>query len=113
MKTLARFSVAFAVFLIIGETWVLATTDKYWPLSVDDYCVCAALLFAAYKVKEPSHAPAYLAIWMFSFGNIYAMLFTRLDPVTGSGERIGALLFLLALIGFGAVLSAWQWRKAL
>jgi len=38
-------------------------------------------------------------------GNLYAMLFTRMDPKTGTRERLGALTVLLVAALLGIVMS--------
>ena len=106
------YAVAVAIILIIGETWVVLTTNKYWPLSLDDYIACGALLVAAYSIKRIQQAPWLMAIWMFMFGNIYAMLFNRLDPISGTGERVTLLIGLLVFIAVGIVSSTHCWRQS-
>lgn len=106
------YAVIVALLLIIGETWVVLTTNKYWPLSLDDYIACGALLVAAYAIKTARQAPWFMAIWMFMFGNIYAMLFNRLDPISGTGERIEALTGLLVIIAVGIISATYCWRQS-
>jgi hypothetical protein len=46
--------------------------------------------------------------WCFLFGSLYTMLFSRLDPHGGSGERLGGLILLMAACLIGA---AWTLRR--
>jgi hypothetical protein len=48
--------------------------------------------------------------WCFLFGSLYTMLFSRLDPLGGSGERLPGLLILMAACVAGAV---WSYRRML
>jgi len=98
---LMYFALAIAIFLTIGETLVLVKTDKYWPLSVDDYLVCAALAYSALTLDAFASQLIMLISWAFMAGNLYAMLFTRMDPNGGTRERLQALAILLgaALVG--------------
>lgn len=100
---LTIFAVVVAILLTIGETLVLIRTDKYWPLSLDDYVVCLALAYSGFTLADPVSQLIMLLAWAFMAGNLYAMLFTRMDPNGGSRERLGALsvLFLASLAGIG------------
>ncbi|MGI9283389.1 MAG: hypothetical protein ACR2PX_27675 [Endozoicomonas sp.] len=105
------FALLFAVALIIGETLVVLKTNKYWPLSLDDYLASVALIGMAllgHRMKAQFLLPV---VWAFICGNLYAMLFTRLDPVTGSGERIGLLVVALSAAVAGLVSSVIAVRK--
>lgn len=101
MDPLAIFALAIAIFLTIGETLVVVKTEKYWPLSVDDYVVCALLAYSALTFEQALSPLIMLCAWLFMAGNLYAMLFTRMDPNGGTRERLGALtgLLLCALLG--------------
>lgn len=99
------YNLAFVALLGIGETWVLATTDKYWPLSLDDYAGLAVLLWCTLLLHGAGKYLGCALAYAVMFGNLYAMLFTRLDPLHGSGERIGALIVLLALVACGCLMS--------
>lgn len=101
-----------AALLIAGETWVVITTNKYWPLSLDDYIACACLIASAALIKKAQQLPWLIGIWMFMFGNIYAMLFNRLDPVSGTGERINILIGLLVIISVGIASTTYSWFRA-
>ncbi len=113
MKFIKGYAAFVAVLLIVGETWVVLSTSKYWPLSIDDYIACSGLIICAIAIKNAQHLPWLMGIWMFMFGNIYAMLFSRLDPVSGTGERIELLIGLLGIIFIGIVSSTYTWRKNL
>ena len=97
MEFLKYYALVVATLLTIGETLILIRTDKYWPLSLDDYLVCAVLFYSALTLDHPMSQVLMLIAWGFMVGNLYAMLFTRLDPNGGSRERLGALGLMLAL----------------
>ncbi|MGI9292520.1 MAG: hypothetical protein ACR2PS_00940 [Pseudomonadales bacterium] len=62
-RTLTLYSWIFIVFMSIGETVVLLTTDKYWPLSVDDYVGMAALAYCTVFVKVPARYVWMIVCW--------------------------------------------------
>jgi hypothetical protein len=102
MEAVAIFALCISAFLTIGETLVLIKTDKYWPLSLDDYAVCALLAYTALTLSNPLSPLLMLIAWTFMAGNLYAMLFTRMDPNGGTRERLGALTILM-LCAFGGI----------
>lgn len=70
-----------ALLIIAGETWFVVTTDKYPPLWLDDYFIAGALLLSS-RYWSKAYGPALaLACWAFIAGNLYAMLFGRLEPI--------------------------------
>ncbi len=91
--------------LLVGETLVVIKTNKYWPLSLDDYIAVAALALSIYVYQKSQQALGLIVVYAYVVGNLYAMLFTRLDPVHGSGERIGLLVVALSVAAVGFVLS--------
>ena len=99
------FAVLVAVILIVGETLILVRTDKYWPLSLDDYLACLLLLYAAYSFEFLLGKVLMLIAWCFMAGNLYAMLFTRMDPVTGTRERLVPLAALMTASLAGGALT--------
>ena len=99
------YALCIAVILTVGETLVLVKTDKYWPLSADDYVVCAVLAYTASTFETLLSQLLMLLAWAFMAGNLYAMLFTRMDPVTGTRDRLAALSVLLAASVGGAILT--------
>lgn len=99
------YSLVCALALFVGETLVVLKTNKYWPLSLDDYLAVLALLTCAYLFNRTGKALGLIAVYAYVVGNLYAMLFTRLDPVHGSGERISLLVIALLIAGFGFLLS--------
>lgn len=103
--TLNIFSWVFIVLMSLGETWVLLNTEKYWPLSLDDYLGIAALIVLTLKVSAPKRYLYMAVTYAAMAGNIYAMLFNRLDPIHGSGERIVPLIVILIYLSIGLVLS--------
>ena len=94
-----------ALILSVGETLILVKTDKYWPLSVDDYLVCLGLFYSALTFENTISPYLMLISWCFAAGNLYAMLFTRMDPNGGSRERLPALGVLLVVSICGAVMT--------
>ncbi len=103
MDTLGYYTLAVATLLIIGETLVMIKTNKYWPLSLDDYAVCGLLLYGAFTMDQNLSLLIMIGAWCFMLGNLYAMLFTRMDPNGGSRERLGALTLMLVLGLIGLV----------
>lgn len=103
MLALSIYTTAFAALLITAETIVTLRERKYWPLSFDDYATAICLLVAVYAVPKSVSLPLLLVAWSFCSGNLYAMLFTRMDPTTGSRQRLPvlALGLVLSLIGTG------------
>jgi len=99
------YATVIAVVLLMGETLILVRTDKYWPLSVDDYVVCLLLLYTAATFESQLSRVLMLVAWALMAGNLYAMLFTRMDPKTGTRERLGALTVLLVAALLGIVMS--------
>lgn len=97
------YAIVVAAILIIGETLILIRTDKYLPLSIDDYFSCGLLIISAFFFESALSVILMLCAWAFMVGNLYAMLFTRLDPQTGTRERIPALLVLLGAASLGLV----------
>lgn len=97
-----------ALALFAGETLVVIKTNKYWPLSVDDYMAVMALTFSIYLYHKSQNALGLVIVYAYVVGNLYAMLFTRLDPIHGSGERISLLAIALgvAVIGFALSLKS-------
>lgn len=104
-KTLTLYNWVFIIFMSIGETVVLVTTDKYWPLSLDDYVGIATLAYCTVFINTPARYIWMIVCYAAMAGNIYAMLFNRLDPIHGSGERILALIVVLLYLCIGLVLS--------
>lgn len=104
-RFLTIYSWIFIVLMSIAETWVLVTTDKYWPLSLDDYAGIAVLIFATIFVSTEKRYLWLIVVYAVLVGNIYAMLFSRLDPIYGSGERIGGLIFILCYLSIGLAAS--------
>ena len=110
-KTLRIGTMILSVLLIIGETIVLLKTDKYWPLSIDDYFAASFLILIAYFSKNNKYIPYLVAGWAFVLGNMYAMLFNRLDPVYGSGDRINLLIAINFIALFFLIFSVVVSRK--
>ncbi len=111
-RILMIYSWLFIVLMGVGETLVLLTTDKYWPLSLDDYLGMAALAYATVFVKVPARYLWMIVCYAAMAGNIYAMLFNRLDPIHGSGERIVPLMIILVYLSVGLVFSLLMHQRA-
>jgi len=102
---LTVYSVICALALFVGETLVVLKTNKYWPLSLDDYIAVVALAVSVYVYQKSQQALGLIVVYAYVVGNLYAMLFTRLDPVHGSGERIGLLVVALSVAAVGFAIS--------
>jgi len=63
------------------------------------------LLASIYVYQKSQQALGLIVVYAYVVGNLYAMLFTRLDPVHGSGERIGLLVAALCVAAVGFALS--------
>ncbi len=112
-NVMRNYALLFAFVLAVGETLVIIKTNKYWPLSLDDYIAIAVLAGLAWNSqKSPKLLAMIPAVWAFVVGNLYAMLFTRLDPVFGSGERISLLIVALAAATAGLVGAILVWRNS-
>ena len=107
-RFLTIYSVICALALLVGETLVVIKTNKYWPLSLDDYIAVMALSVSIYIYHKMQNALGLVIVYAYVVGNLYAMLFTRLDPIHGSGERISLLAVALgvAVIGFAFSLKS-------
>jgi len=100
-----RLSLLTAVALAVGETVVAVKYGKYWPLSADDYAV-AALLVAGWHVTREARNRVFLVVpWALLAGNMWATLFTRMDPVHGSGDRLGLVAFVLGTAALGLAMA--------
>ena len=104
-------TVILSVLLIIGETVVLLKTDKYWPLSLDDYFAATCLIVFAWLSNNSRYLQYLVASWAFVLGNMYAMLFNRLDPVYGCGERINLLIAINLIALFFLIFSVFVTRS--
>lgn len=100
---LPYYALLVAAVLIIGETLVVIRTNKYWPLSLDDYLACGLLIYSSLTLEQLLSQLLMLLTWGFMAGNLYAMLFTRMDPDGGSRERLAALAIMMCLSLLGAV----------
>jgi hypothetical protein len=107
-RFLTLYSMICALALLVGETLVVIKTNKYWPLSLDDYMAVMALSVSIYFYHKIQNALGLVIVYAYVVGNLYAMLFTRLDPIHGSGERISLLAVALgvAVIGFAFSLKS-------
>lgn len=110
-KLLTYYSLVFAITLACGEVLVTLKVNKYWPLTLDDFIGVAALLTAIVINLKHSATGYYLAAWAYIAGNIYAVLFMRLDPISGSGERIVLVSIVLGFAVLGCVLAFLVYRK--
>lgn len=104
-RGLSLYSWIFIALMGVGETVVLLTTNKYWPLSLDDYLGMSALAYCTLWVKTPTRYLWMVVCYAAMAGNIYAMLFNRLDPIHGSGERIIPLMVILGYLSIGLIFS--------
>ena len=104
IKTLRIYSIAFCILLFVGETAVVLTTDKYWPLSIDDYVAIALLLISLGSLEQLKGQLLQLGTWAYMNGKVYTMVFVQLDPASGSQEPILGLLILFATTIPGLIL---------
>ncbi|MCX2982050.1 hypothetical protein EYC98_14400 [Halieaceae bacterium IMCC14734] len=104
IKALRIYSIAFCVLLFIGETAVLLTTNKFWPLSVDDYVAIAVLLYSLRSLERLEGQLLQLGTWAYMSGKLYTMIFMKLDPALGTSESVLALSVLLAETVVGLIL---------
>ncbi|MCO4762557.1 MAG: hypothetical protein KC502_13685 [Myxococcales bacterium] len=88
MKTeiFRMYSAVSGIGLILGESWFVFTTDKFAPLWLDDYAAAGSLLAASLLWRRAYGPALLLASWAFIVGNLYAMLFTRLEPANPAGR---------------------------
>lgn len=99
------YSLASALGMALGETWFVVTTDKYAPLWLDDYCAAIAMLVSVALWRRTYGAALVLASWTFVLGNLYAMLFTRLEPANPA-DRPWLLLSVLVIWALLSSISA-------
>lgn len=104
VDVVAYYSGVVASIFLLGEILVALKTQKYWPLSADDYVVCSLLIIAGFNLEQTFAILLLVFSWAFLFGNLYAMLFYRLSP-EGKKERILLLAMMLLLTFIGVVLS--------
>lgn len=99
------YSLLSAIGLFLGESWFVFTTDKYPPLWLDDYFASAAMLIAVYYANRHFGPALLLASWTLVLGNLYAMLFTRLEPLNPP-DRPWILLAILTAWAFFSSVAA-------
>lgn len=102
MKGFRLYCLLSAIGLIIGESWFVFMTDKFVPLWIDDYFIAGIMLVAVYYWSRNFGPALAFASWTFIFGNLYAMLFTRLEPINPEGRP----WLLLAILVVWALISA-------
>ena len=68
------------------------------------------LIIVAYRSKNNKFIPYVTAGWAFVFGNMHAMLFTQLDPIYGSCERIGLLIIVKITVSLFLIRSIAIWK---
>lgn len=105
IKGLRIYTIAFCVLLFLGETAVVLTTDKYWPLSFDDYVAIGMLLVSLRSLESLKGQLLQLVTWAYMSGKLYTMVFVRLDPAAVPDQPVLALTILLAEAIIGLVLS--------
>lgn len=96
-----------------GESYVLLTTDKYWPQGMDEMAFCATLLTLTWRPLSAPRLVGMIGSFGFLFGSLYTMFFSRLDPHFGTkAERLGGLLALMLACAIGAWWAARRLRQA-
>ena len=98
-------ALAYAWVLGIGETFVFITTNKYWPLTFDDYIAVAFMLLVARMARNELSIVLLPVGWAFVVGNFYAMLFMRLETSFNSSERLDVITVALG-VGFVGLLTS-------
>lgn len=91
-----------------GEAATLLLTDKFWPQGMDEFLFVACMLSLTARPLTASRLTLMLGAWCFLFGSLYSMLFSRLDPHGGTGERLAGLVILMAACVLGAL---WTLRR--
>ncbi|MCK0068100.1 hypothetical protein [Kordiimonas laminariae] len=113
MKALRIYSIIYSALLFIGETIVVLTSDKFWPLSLDDYVAIALLLYALRSLNAMKGKLLQFGVWAYMCGKLYTMFFIRIDPAAGEAERILPLFILLLASIAGLILSLRSFREEL
>jgi hypothetical protein len=103
MKGFRLYSFISAIGIILGESYFIFTTNKFLPLWLDDYFIAMCMLFALYIKDAVASRALVFASWTFIFGNLYAMLFSRLEPINPEGRpwMLLAILVVWAFISSG------------
>ena len=111
MDSFYRYSLLAALGIVLGESYFVLTTDKFPPLYLDDYFIALCMCWVTTGLRHHPRADALLlACWVFVFGNFYAMLFTRLEPINPP-DRPWMLLAILA--AWSGLSSLWALRRLL
>ncbi|MBQ0760120.1 MAG: hypothetical protein KBT72_10735 [Zhongshania sp.] len=111
MDSFYRYSFIAAIGMLFGETYFVIATDKFAPLFLDDYFIAACMLWVTLGLRNHSKSDALLlACWVFVFANLYAMLFTRLEPLNPP-DRPWRLLAILVI--WSGASSLWGLRRLL
>lgn len=99
------------VIVFTGESATLLLTNKFWPQGMDELFFVACLLILSVRPLNALRLTLMFGAWCFLFGSLYTMLFSRLDPVGGSGERLPGLIILMVACLIGALWTLRrQWR---
>lgn len=100
-----RLALAFGVLIPLGETIRRWGVWGYPPAWLDDFCIGAFLLLAAWRARpgrEPSRARAWLAgAWGFTAGIGYTSFFTHLEHLHEPDPGNVPQIWLTAIIGGG------------
>lgn len=99
---------AVSALILVGESATLASTDKFLPLGADDLAFGLSMLALTARSLDLRRLGLMCGAWCFEFGSLYTTYFTRIDPHGGTGERLAALLILMALSAIGAI---WTFRR--
>jgi len=104
IKVLRIYTIVFCVLLFLSETAVLLNTEKFWPLSADDYVAIALLLWSLRLLDRLHGQLLQLATWGYLSGKFYNLLFVRLDLAEDASAAVLALAFLFAEAVLGLIL---------
>jgi hypothetical protein len=94
--------------VVIGESLTLLLTKKYWPQGMDELAFSLSLFILTARPLTTQRLTLMFGAFLFLFGSLYTMFFSRLDPNGGTGERLAGLLVLMAACLVGAV---WTLRR--
>lgn len=112
MEKFRYYSLISALCLILGESYFVVTTNKYAPLYFDDYLIASCLLLVTTRLhKSPAYPALLLGCWGFIFGNLYAMLFTRLEPLNTPGRPWKLLAVLVIWSGLSTFIALRQLHR--
>jgi hypothetical protein len=94
--------------VLVGESATLILTNKYFPQGMDEFAFVVWMVVVTSRPLNTTRLGLMFGGYLFLFGSLYTMLFSRLDPNGGTGERIPGLIILMAACVVGAI---WAYRR--